>query len=128
MFRVVIQFSETMDTNTINSSTFFLTPSGGSPVSGVILFHGSNFVSFDAASPLRTGTTYTVTVTSGAKNLAGVGISPPLASTFTTKGSPDVTPPTVTSVSPVNAATNVPVNAAVTVTFSEAMTAATVNT
>jgi hypothetical protein len=124
---VVIQFSETMNTSTINSSTFTVAPSGGSPVAGTIVFHGSNTVAFNVSSPMTAGVTYIVNVTSGAKDLAGNGVNPPLTTSFTIAGG-DVTPPTVTAVSPVNAATNVAGNSSVIVTFSEAMNAATVTT
>jgi hypothetical protein len=43
-------------------------------------------------------------------------------------GSPDTTPPTVSSVSPQNGATNVPIDIVVTATFSEAMDSSTINT
>jgi hypothetical protein len=127
--RVVIQFSELMNLSTINSSTFTLSPQGGSPVAGVIMFHGSNRASFDVSSPMTTGTTYVVRVTSGAQDVSGNGVSPELTSTFTTSGTPpDVTSPTVTNVAPLNSATGVAVDSDIVVTFSEAMNATTINT
>jgi len=62
-----------------------------------------------------------VSVTAGATDTAGNGLSPALASTFTTGQQPDLTPPTVYATSPVDGANNVAVDAPIAVTFSEAM-------
>ena len=124
---VIRNFSEAMTAATVNTSTFTLTPtSGGSPVAASVVYN-SGAATLTPSSALAFSTSYTINVTSGAKDLANNGLTP-FSSAFTTAAAPDITPPTVTSVNPLNAATNVPVNSAVTVTFSEAMTAATVNT
>ena len=123
---VIIRFSEPMNNSTINASTLTLTPAGGSPVAGVIGYHGLNTVSFDVSSPMLSGVTYTVGVSSGAQDLAGNGVSPQFASVFTVAGVADNTGPTVVSSTPSNGAANVAVNAPVTATFSEAMNASTI--
>lgn len=59
---------------------------------------------------------------------AGNDVVGPNAGTMTPPGTPDTTPPTVSSASPSNNATGVSTGAVVRVTFSEAMSAASINT
>ena len=88
-----------MDLATINSSTFTLTPQGGASVPGAISFHLFNKAAFDVTSPMAAGVTYTIRITTGAKDAAGNSMVSDFTSTFTTAGPPDVTPPTVTGIS-----------------------------
>jgi hypothetical protein len=76
-------------------------------------------------SNLAFSTSYTVNVTSGAKDIAGNGAIP-FSSTLTTAAPPDVTPPTVTAVSPTNKAFDVSTSAQIKVTFNEPIDPATV--
>ncbi len=69
-------FSEPMDPLTINGSTFTV-KQGATPVSGIVTYSGST-ASFTPTSNLMSGTTYTATITTGAKNLAGI----PLANNY----------------------------------------------
>jgi ketosteroid isomerase-like protein len=112
-------FSETMDPATINATTFILTGPAATPVVGVVTYSGTT-ATFTPAAPL-VNTTFTATITTGAKDPTGA----PLASNFVwtfTSGSQ----PAVTSINPVNGATNVPLNQKITATFNTPMTASTI--
>jgi hypothetical protein len=123
---ITITFSETIDSTTFNSGTFTLR-NGESNVAGTIAFDGA-LVTFTPSANLAYSTTYTGTITTGVKDLAGNPMSEDYSWTFTTGTAPDETPPTVTAVSPGNSATGVAVTSTLTATFSEAMDASTINT
>src|SRR6202040_402028 len=71
---------------------------------------------------LASSTVFTATITTGAKDPAGVPLAANFVWAFTTAA-----PPTVVSTVPVNGATAVAVNTTISATFSEAMNAATIN-
>jgi len=62
-------FSEAMDPATISSATFTVTGPGATPVPGAVTYAGVTAV-FTPASNLASSTTYTATITTGAKDLA----------------------------------------------------------
>lgn len=123
---VRVTFSEPMDPLSITTSTITLTPTaGGSPVAATVTYNAAtNTATLDPTANLANNTSYTVTVTTGAKDLAGNSLAATPPTTFTTI--PDTTAPTVTSRTP-TAATGVATGINVTVTFSEAMATASIN-
>jgi len=116
-------FSEPMDDTTITTSTF--TVSG---VAGTVTYgdDNTNTAFFHPATNLSTSTTYTATVTTGVKDLAGNSMVFNKTWSFTTVA-PDNTPPTVISTSPANGATNVATSSVVSATFSEPVNCSTLN-
>jgi len=119
-------FSEPMDPATINTTTFTLRATAGAAVAGTVAYDAAtNTATLTPLAQLDGGTTYTATITTGAKDVAGNSLAANRTWTFITA---DNTPPTVTSVSPLNGATDVAVNTSVTVTFSEPMNPSTINT
>jgi len=118
--KITPTFSEAMDPLTITADTFTVTGPGGTPVAGAIVYAGVTAV-FTPATNLAGNTTYTGTITTGAKDLAGNALANPYVWSFTTATVPDTTPPTVSSTIPVNAADGVALNATVSATFSEPM-------
>ncbi len=121
-------FSEAMNPSTINAATFTLAGPGGAAVNGVVTYIAAGSIAtFTPAAALAANAVYTATVTTGAQDLQARGLAGNYVWTFTTAAGPDITPPTVISTIPANAATNVPTNQAVTATFSEAMNPATLN-
>jgi hypothetical protein len=78
------------------------------------------------ASRLAVLTSYTVGVSTGVKDVAGNALAVAFSSSFETQAQ-DLTPPTVSSVSPANGATGVGLGAVVTVTFSKAVDPATIS-
>jgi hypothetical protein len=121
-------FSEAMNPSTINAATFTLAGPGGAAVTGVVTYIAAGSIAtFTPAAALAPNLVYTATVTTAAQDLQARGLAGNYIWTFTTAAGPDVTPPTVISTIPTNAATNVPTNQTVTATFSKAMNPATLN-
>lgn len=119
-------FNKVMDAATLNGSTFTLRQ-GVTSVSGTVNYSGFN-ATFTPGGDLTAGTTYTATITTGAKDLAGNALSANAVWTFTT-GTITINPsaPTVTSTVPINGATSVPTNQILNATFSSAMDPSTFN-
>jgi hypothetical protein len=112
-------FSEAMDPLTINTATF-LFKQGATVVPGTTSYSGLNAV-FTPATALMPNTTYTATVTTGAKDLAGNALALAYVWSWTTGAAADTIAPTVVLVNPADLATNVALNATVNATFSESM-------
>jgi hypothetical protein len=73
-----------MDPLTINSSTFLLTE-GAADVSGTVTYSGTTAM-FTPSDPLSAGTTYTATITTGAKSSSGNSLAANTEWSFTTGG------------------------------------------
>jgi hypothetical protein len=122
--KVGATFSEAVDPLTVNKSTFIL-KQGGKSVSGTVSYSNVSAV-FVPLNNLAYNTVYTVTITTGVKDLAGNPLAAPYTWSWTTGMAPDITPPTVTGTVYANGVTDVPINAKVGVIFSEAMDPLTV--
>ncbi|MCZ3389635.1 MAG: Ig-like domain-containing protein [Actinomycetia bacterium] len=120
-------FSEAMDASTINGTSVTLSgPSGA--VAASVGYNSTSFVAtLTPSAPLATGASYTATVSTGVKDVAGNAMSNSVSWTFATSAATETVPPTVTATSPTNGSTGVASTATPTVTFSEAMDASTVN-
>jgi len=117
-----VTFDDDMDADTLTTGTF--TVSGG--VTGTVAYDaGTRTATFTPSANLAYATTYTVTVTTGAADVAGNALAAPIVIAFTTTAAPDATPPTVTGTVPADGAAGVAANASVNATFSEPMDAAT---
>ena len=118
---VTAKFSMLMDPLTLNGSTFTLLR-GTTPVVGTVSYNGDD-LSFIPFGDLLPGTEYTATITTGAKNLAGIALAANYIWKFTT-----VSPiaPTVISTNPINLTTGVVLNKVVTATFSVPMDPSTI--
>ena len=68
---LTVTFSEAMDTATLNDATFTLREGGGAAVTTGTVTAGGASATFTPASPLLLFRTYTATITTGAKDLAG---------------------------------------------------------
>jgi hypothetical protein len=122
-------FSKAMDPTTISATTFTLTGPGATPVSGAVTYAAvGNTATFTPTSTLAPNTTFTATITTGVRDIAGNALASNFVWSFTTAVTPDTTPPTVTSTNPANGATGVPINHAVSATFSKAMDLSTIST
>lgn len=80
---ITATFSVPMDALTINTSTFTL-KLAGVPVSGTVSYIGST-ATFTPDVNLISGKTYTATITTGAKNVAGTPLTADYVWTFDTK-------------------------------------------
>jgi hypothetical protein len=122
-------FSRAMNPSTINSTTFTLTGPGTTAVSGLVAYAAvGNTLTFTPTANLAANTTFTATITSGAKNLAGTPLANNYVWTFTTGAAVSTTAPELVSTNPANSATGVPLNQAVSATFTEAMNPLTITT
>jgi hypothetical protein len=124
---VAVTFPQAMDPSTINITTFTVTPG----ITGTITPDVSNTIfTFTPSSDLALNTTYTATITTGAKDAFGNALASNFVWTFTTGATscPPPPPPMVISVSPPNGAASVCPNTVITATFSEEMYAPTLNT
>jgi hypothetical protein len=121
-------FSVAMSPATIDGATFTLTGPGATAVTGVVTYVPAGSVAtFTPAANLAPSTVYTATITTGAQDLANVGLASNYVWTFTTAATVVVVPPTVVSTVPLNGATAVPLNQIVSATFSVPMNPATIN-
>ncbi len=75
-------FSVPMNLSTVTANTFTV-KQGTTTVAGVVTYSGST-ASFTPANNLVTGTTYTATITTGAKSVSGFGIAADYVWTFST--------------------------------------------
>jgi len=75
-------FSQAMDPTTINVATFTL-EQGTTPILGVVSVVGA-IATFIPTSDLALDTSYTATITIGAKDLAGISLASPYTWSFTT--------------------------------------------
>ena len=122
-----VTFSEAMNASTITSTSFTLVDAGSNPVSGAVSYNaGTNTATFTPAAALSLNTTYTATITTAAKDVAGNALAANHVWSFTTET--DTTPPTVSSTNPASSAIDVAVGITPSATFDEAMNAATITT
>jgi N-acetylneuraminic acid mutarotase len=98
-------FNNAMDTATITPATFSLRDQSSNPVSGTVTF-ANGIATFAPASPLANLASYTATISSGVKDLAGNTMVADHSWNFAT-GAPDTTAPLVTSTFPANGADQV---------------------
>jgi len=119
-------FSEALDPATVTASTFTLRQ-GATAVPGTVAYSGVTAV-FAPANYLLSGTVYTATITTRAKDLAGNALANNHVWSFTTGTAQDTMAPDVTLVNPASLATGVCINKTIAATFSEAMDPLTVST
>lgn len=117
--KVGATFSEPMDPSTFTTTTFTL-KLGSALIPGTVSYSGVSAV-FKPASNLAVSTTYTATITTGVKDLAGNARASDYSWNWTTAAATDTTAPTVTGTIHSNGATNVTTRTKVGATFSEAM-------
>ena len=78
--KISVTFDEQMDSLTINPGTFFIEGVAGAVTYNVL----SETATFAPSAMLAANTTFTITVTTGAKDLGGVPLAAPFHQTFTT--------------------------------------------
>jgi N-acetylneuraminic acid mutarotase len=119
-------FSERMDAASITTATFLMTDSNGNRVVGTVAAAGTS-ATFTPVSALSGFTTYTATITTGARDEAGNALAAAFEWQFRTGAVPDTTPPSVVSVSPPDGTSCTGPDAVITASFSESINRATVN-
>src|SRR5450759_3731925 len=121
---ILAMFSVAMDPSTITIANFTL-KQGSAAVSGAVTYTGTT-ATFSPAANLAINTTYTATITTGAKNTAGDALASNYTFSFTTGTIADNTKPTSISTDPATTATGVALNKVVAFTFSEPMDPSTI--
>ncbi len=125
--RVTFSFSKAMAPTSITSATVTLA-AGAVAVNGAVTYNATtNIATFTPGAPLTANTVYTITVTTGARDLAGTPMASNFTCTFTT-GPPFAGPPTITSTSPINGLAPCVNAGRVTATFNKPMNPATITT
>ncbi len=119
---VTATFNMPMDPLTLNATTFYVVQ-GVTAATGIISYSGKT-VSFFPTVPLLANTLYTVTITTGAQNVAGTPMASNYVWSFTTE---TLAAPAVISTDPVNNATEVALNKVITASFNMPMDALTIN-
>jgi O-glycosyl hydrolase len=116
-------FSEPMNPTTITSSTFTLTPLGGSAIAATVTYSNGT-ASLGPNATLAYNTTYTATLMTGMQSALGAPLAAAYTWSFTTASGPPV--PMVTQVTPGNGATGVDLGTSLTVDFNETMNSSTI--
>jgi len=120
--KIKVTFDEPMDSLTLTPSTFFIDGVAGS----VTYDAASQVATFAPAALLAVNTTYTITVTTGAKDMGGVALAAPFHQTFTTGPCQTGSAPKVAAINVAAGATCVPLNQTIQVTFDQPMDATTI--
>ena len=115
--KITATFSAAMDPSTITIANFVI-EQGSSVVPGVVVYAGTT-ATFTPTANLAASTLYTVTISTGVKDINGLSLAKNYVSTFTTGGVSDIVPPTVTLTDPLNNATGVTLSHLIVTTFSK---------
>jgi Big-like domain-containing protein len=119
-------FSKAMDPLTITGQTFSISR-GASQVAGTVTLDAAGTTAtFTPVVQLVSNTTYTATISTGAKDTTGIPLDAAFSWQFTTGTSGDTVPPAVTTVAPLSGTTGVARSTAIVATFSEAVDPLTV--
>jgi hypothetical protein len=132
---ITAAFSKAMDPATLTPASFTLECPAGVPVLGGAVTYASAgnvaTLTLPAAPDLPPNTTCAATVTTGARDTAGIALASNFVWTFTTGATPDTTRPRVTVTQPATTSPGptpgVAPNAAISATFTEDMAPATIN-
>lgn len=129
--KISATFSEDMTAATINGSSFSVTNTSlGTAVLGTVSYSASaRTATFTPSTPatLAANSQFTATITTAATDVAGNALASNFVWSFSTGGSADNTPPTVTAISPSDGSIGACLTRSVSATFSEPMDAATIN-
>lgn len=125
--KLAVTFSQDMNGNTINGTSFLLQGETGPAVVGVITYDAASRTAvFTPDSGLTDDTLYTATLTTDVAGASGVTLENNLSWQFTTGSSVDSVGPTVVF-DPLDGATQVAINRNITATFSESIDPTTLN-
>ena len=123
---ITANFSESMETSTINNTTFTVKTNSGATVDGAVSYAGTT-ATFNPTEDLAHSTTYVANISVGVKDQAGNAMLAAKTWSFVTGAAPDTVAPTVDSTDPVDAAVGVATNKSITAVFKENMKSSTIN-
>ncbi len=117
-----------IDTATLNSQNITLTDNQGNPVPAALVTGCCNRIAtFVPAVPLQASTTYTVNLTTGIKNLAGVAMAQPYSWSFSTAPTGTIATTTIEFTNPLANGTDFPIDRMIHLIFNKKMDVASVN-
>jgi len=122
--RVMIQFSEPVDVQTLGQVTLGTAATGPIPVFRTATNANQTLI-LTPLAVLRPSTTYTVSI-AGVADVTGVNVISPVTTTFVTGAIVDFSPPQVISVVPTDGAIGVGMNTTVEVQFNKTINAQTI--
>lgn len=125
--RLTAKFSRDILPSSLDANSFSVACPLGSPVLGTVTYDAANRIAvLQHAALFDANTTCQATITTAAKDTAGIGLAKDYVWSFTTGATTDTTPPTVTTTKPADAATGVCLSKPVSMVFSEAMDATSI--
>ena len=120
---IAVVFSKPMDPASINTSTFLV-----AGVAGTVTYDAVNQIAtFKSTLVYAVNTTYSATITTGAKDTSGTPLAASFSFPFTTRATTDKSPPDVFAINVAASATCVPLGQKIAVTFDEQMDSLTIN-
>lgn len=125
---ISVTFSESMYVTSVTTANLYLvqgTDCNATSITGTISTTNPNTTFTFPSGTLTANTQYSVCIKTGVEDVALNNLAADAVRSFTTIA-PDVTPPTISSTTPANAATGIAVGSTIAVTFSEAMSTGTV--
>lgn len=125
---IIASFSEPVDAMTVTTDTFKLTDNiSGLPVAGAVTSSGTT-ATFTPLTSINGSTSFTASISTGVRDLAGNSIPSMYEWNFITGVVPDLTPPAVTSTSPAGDTGGAAINSSISATFSEPLDPLTIST
>ncbi|RKZ18947.1 hypothetical protein DRQ50_03070, partial [bacterium] len=125
---VTATFDERLEPATVNTTSFTLTPQGGSVLPATVLWDSlTNVATLVPGASLDHSTIYEARVTTAVTDQDGNALAADHVWTFTTDP-PDLTPPVVTNTRPLDGSVDILAGQPVRATFSEAIDPATLTT
>ncbi|WP_152205726.1 ice-binding family protein [Marinobacter changyiensis] len=126
---VTATFSEAMNADTFNTTSFTVGADGEMPMPGTVkLDAATNTGIFQTSGGDFTASTeYTATITTAVKSVNGKALASNYEWSFTTGAGADIDPPTVTSRDPAPTDSGVAINRNISASFSEAMHVPSIN-
>jgi len=126
--KIVANFSEAMDAETIDTFSFTVAGATGPALTGTVTTDAnSNSATFTSGTKFSNDTLYTATITTAATSVSGKSLAADYVWTFTSGNTTDANPPTVSSTDPVDGAPSFALNRNITAAFSETLDADSVN-
>ena len=118
---------DNINPSTVTMMTYQVRDPMNNPVPGMVMTSCNKLAMFVPAAPLSPDTTYTVTLTTGIQNLAGIPMGAPYTWSFTTAPAGAVVQPAVAYTNPMNGVINFPVDRRVGGIFNKQMSMASIN-
>ncbi|HTA45517.1 MAG TPA: Ig-like domain-containing protein [Bryobacteraceae bacterium] len=126
-----IQFSKALNPATVTSSTVQVTQGsgpGGTAIAGTVsLLNNNTMIRFTPSAPMPSNAYFYLSLGTGIQDTTSDAFAGDAFYVYVNSSSSDTTPPTVTSVTPINGSTGIGDNAPVRIVFSKVMDTLTIN-